>query len=113
MARRPLTAPKRTTKPAARKPAASKATATRRKKKPTRPARKRGPLGLIAMPFVWLFRLFFRLAWRSAVVVLLILGLAVGYVYTTLPDAQALLDGRARGSVTLLDRYGEGRASCT
>ncbi len=37
----------------------------------------------------------------------LLLALAVGVVYTSLPDADALLDGRARGSVTLLDRDGK------
>ena len=37
----------------------------------------------------------------------LVVGLAVAYVYTTLPEYQALMDGRARGSVTLLDRQGD------
>ncbi len=37
----------------------------------------------------------------------LLLALAVGVVYTSLPDVDALLDGRARGSVTLLDRDGK------
>ncbi len=36
-----------------------------------------------------------------------LLALAVGVVYTSLPDVDALLDGRARGSVTLLDRDGK------
>ncbi len=36
-----------------------------------------------------------------------LVGLAVGYVYSTLPAADALLDGRARGSVTILDRDGQ------
>jgi membrane peptidoglycan carboxypeptidase len=38
---------------------------------------------------------------------MLLLALAVGYVYLGLPEADALLDGRARGSVTLLDRNGD------
>lgn len=37
----------------------------------------------------------------------MLVALAVGIVYTTLPDVDALLDGRARGSVTLLDRDGK------
>jgi penicillin-binding protein 1A len=40
-------------------------------------------------------------------VAFLILLLSVGYVFTTLPNLSALLDGRARGSVTLLDREGD------
>ena len=108
MARRPLTAPKRTPRTPQRTTKAKPATAarTRKTRKPRR-SRPRGPLGWVLLPFVWAFRLLFRLAWRGAVVALLILGVAVGYVYTTLPDPQALLDGRARGSVTLLDRYGD------
>jgi penicillin-binding protein 1A len=45
--------------------------------------------------------------WRSSAVVVLILLLSVGYVFTTLPNLSELLDGRARGSVTLLDREGD------
>ena len=55
----------------------------------------------------WIARLVWRLTWRVSLVSILILGLAVGYVYLTLPPAQTLLDGRARGSVTLMDREGE------
>jgi membrane peptidoglycan carboxypeptidase len=39
-------------------------------------------------------------------VVALLVAAAVGYVMTTLPDITALLDGRARGSVTLQDFEG-------
>ncbi len=35
------------------------------------------------------------------------LGLGVAYYAMTLPAFTALVDGRARGSVTMLDRYGE------
>jgi 1A family penicillin-binding protein len=38
---------------------------------------------------------------------MLVLLLAVGYVFTTLPALTDLLDGRARGSVTMLDRKGD------
>lgn len=48
-----------------------------------------------------------RLGFRAALIVGLILGASVGYYYISLPDAEALLDGRSRGSVTLLDRDGE------
>ncbi|SFP33839.1 penicillin-binding protein, 1A family [Tranquillimonas alkanivorans] len=80
------------------------------KRKPARrkaASRRRGPLGLLGALFRWLFGLVWRLAWRSALVVGLLIGAAVFYVYTTLPPAHALLDGRSRGSVTLLDRHGE------
>jgi 1A family penicillin-binding protein len=36
-----------------------------------------------------------------------LVALAVGYQYVNLPEVSALLDGRARGSVTLLDEKGE------
>ncbi|WP_353313457.1 transglycosylase domain-containing protein [Shimia sp. NS0008-38b] len=52
----------------------------------------------------WLLKIVWAFVWRSSLVVMLILGLAVSYVYLTLPEVDELLDGRARGSVTLLDR---------
>ncbi|PWE35875.1 glycosyl transferase [Pelagicola sp. LXJ1103] len=55
----------------------------------------------------WIWRIVWGVGWRVAVFVGLIVGLATGYTYTTLPDVSALLDGRARGSVTLLDRDGD------
>ncbi len=103
MARSPLVAPRRA--PKGRKPAPRN---TRRKapRRRTR-TRGRGPLGWLLLPFAWIFGLGLRLIWRGALVALVILALAVGYVYTTLPSPEALLDGRARGSVTLLDREGD------
>ena len=85
-----------------------------KKKAPVKNRRKRSApkknttiIGLIFGFFRWIFGLFWRLALRGAVVVGLILALAVGYFWTTLPPVAELLDGRARGSVTLLDRYGK------
>ncbi|WP_299847989.1 transglycosylase domain-containing protein [uncultured Roseovarius sp.] len=52
-------------------------------------------------------RIIWWVTWRVTAVVALVVGLSVGYVYSTLPDVNQLLDGRARGSVTLLDREGE------
>jgi len=57
--------------------------------------------------FAWILRLFWRLFSRLALVSVLIVGLAVLYFYAKLPEMNALLDGRTRGSVTLLDRSGE------
>lgn len=71
--------------------------------KPRKPARR----GLVARILGWVARLIWRLVSRTALVILLLLGMAVAYTYTTLPGAMDLLDGRARGSVTLLDRDGE------
>ncbi len=52
-------------------------------------------------------RLAWRLGWRLALVVALLVGAATIYDYTRLPPIEALIDGRVRGSVTLLDRNGE------
>ncbi|AZV79722.1 PBP1A family penicillin-binding protein [Parasedimentitalea marina] len=88
-------------KPAPRK-ASPKKTA---KRKPT------GFFGRIRAAFVgllgWIFGLFWALTWRVGMVVGLLVALAVGYQYQKLPELNALLDGRARGSVTMLDRNGE------
>eukprot|EP00216_Chloropicon_sp_CCMP2111_P001769 CAMPEP_0198241434 /NCGR_PEP_ID=MMETSP1446-20131203/6263_1 /TAXON_ID=1461542 ORGANISM="Unidentified sp, Strain CCMP2111" /NCGR_SAMPLE_ID=MMETSP1446 /ASSEMBLY_ACC=CAM_ASM_001112 /LENGTH=249 /DNA_ID=CAMNT_0043924281 /DNA_START=49 /DNA_END=795 /DNA_ORIENTATION=+ len=87
-------------KPVKRKPA------TKRKRRT--PARKRGPIvGFFLKILRWCFRLIWKVTWRVTAVVALVVGLAVGYIYTTLPDVTELLDGRARGSVTLLDYEGE------
>lgn len=102
--RRPLVADKRYSKSAA-KPAPRKA-ASKKRRKPKRQARG-GILGFFKKIIRWIFRLLWKLVWRSTAVVLLTLLLAVGYVFTTLPDLADLLDGRARGSVTLLDREGD------
>ncbi len=89
---------------AAKKPAKSIKTQTRRRK--SRPARKRGVLGWILAPFIFAFRLVWALLWRiTAVLALIMLG-AVGYTYTKIPPIEELVDGRTRGSVTLLDREG-------
>jgi len=53
------------------------------------------------------FRLIWGVLWRGAAVVALILGLATAYYYSQLPEVGALLDARAGGSVTMLDRNGE------
>ena len=103
-------------KPASKRKRPAKSAQTSRRKtkaaaKPRARPRKRGPLGKIAGVFTallrWIGRLIWALAWRTGMVIALILGLAIGYLYTTLPDPGELLDGRARGSVTLLDRNGE------
>ncbi len=69
-----------------------------------------GP-GLIERALRWLlFGVVLRTIWwvglRVGVVVALIVGATTWYFYETLPPMEQLLDGRERGSVTLLDRNG-------
>ena len=101
-----------------KKPAATKAKPKRKAaKKPV--ARKRAPAkrakrgifawlgGVIYAMFAWIFRLIWAVTWRVGLVSALVLAGAVGYIYKDLPPVEALLDGRARGSVTMLDREGQ------
>ena len=75
------------------------------KRSPTKP--KRGLIRrLISAIFSWIFRIIWGFGWRLTLVCTLLLGLAVGYVSLTLPLVEQLFDGRARGSVTLLDASG-------
>jgi penicillin-binding protein 1A len=79
------------------------------RRKPAKRARKplRGPLRWLMIPVRWLLRLLWGIGWRVAAVGAVALALAVGYVFLTLPNMGDLLDGRARGSVTLLDQNGD------
>ena len=108
--KRPLVADKRYTGKAAtqaKKPAAKSAPAKRKPKAKRRtPQRPRGPLGWLSALVRWVFRLIWTITWRVTTVALIMLAIAVGYFYTTLPPLGELLDGRARGSVTMLDRDG-------
>jgi penicillin-binding protein 1A len=72
---------------------------------PRRP-RRRGPFGWLAGLLAALWRVVWGLAWRTAAAVALVVAGAAFYFYQGLPELDALLDGRARGSVTLLDRDG-------
>ncbi|MDJ0640896.1 MAG: PBP1A family penicillin-binding protein [Paracoccaceae bacterium] len=95
--RRPtLVADKRTTpKKSSRKPSKP------RKSRAKRPSRN---------PIVWLFRSVTRLVWgigwRVGALTAMAIAGAVLFYTATLPPVTALLDGRSRGSVTLLDRDG-------
>jgi membrane peptidoglycan carboxypeptidase len=64
-------------------------------------------LGTLLWPFKWILILLWRIFWRGTVVVSLIVGLGVFYYASTLPPIDELVDGRTRGSVTLLDARGE------
>jgi len=100
----PLVAPKRSRKAA--KPKSARRTTTKRK--PQRRARSRNPLVRLVRAVVgWVLRVIWAIGWRVTAVVAIVVGLAVAYTYTTLPEYKALMDGRARGSVTILDREGQ------
>ncbi|MDF0596044.1 transglycosylase domain-containing protein [Psychromarinibacter halotolerans] len=113
----PLVADKRTR--AAAKPTKGRTptrgkVSKRGKAKPTKRTGRRGGgggrggiLGFFRSIFRWIFRLLFKAFAAGATVVVLIVGIATYYFYSTLPPLEDLLDGRTRGSVTMLDRYGE------
>jgi penicillin-binding protein 1A len=103
--RTPLVADKRygAAKPKPVKRATAKKPTTARKKSTSRKGRG-GIIGFFSGILRWLIRLVWRLTWRSAAVVFLLIASTVGYMSFTLPPATELVDGRARGSVILLDR---------
>jgi len=106
---KPAAKPKPKRKPPAQTVAKSKAkpkkAAPRRKPAKKKSTKKRHPIVAFVLGIVhWVWRLVWAFTWRTGMVFGIILAIAVGYLYTTLPDVNALLDGRARGSVTLLDR---------
>ncbi len=103
---RRLVADRRNTAPAKKKKPASTSSSRRRTSGRKKKTARGGILGAIGGLFRLIFRIIFGLLWRGTVVVMLMVALAVGYFYTTLPDVSEVVDGRQRGSVTLLDRDG-------
>lgn len=76
---------------------------------PKKPAKPRGGPRNIVLRVVWFFlrpfwRLFVWLMWRFGILGALAFGGIVLYFYAQLPEVTTLLDARAKGSVTLLDR---------
>ncbi len=99
--------------PKSKRPAlvADKRTPSKPAKKKTarkKPARAKSPS---RNPIVWFFRAIFRLiwgiGWRVGALTAIAIGAGVLYFTASLPPASTLLDGRSRGSVTLLDRDGQ------
>lgn len=79
--------------------------------KPPKPSRKtrrpRGPLGwLVALPGM-ILRAIWAVTWRLSLVAGVILFGVVYVQSLSLPPVDRILDGRARGSVTMLDQNGE------
>ncbi len=110
--RGPLVADKRysksTSKPTRKAAPARKA---KRRAAPRKKTAKRGLIGWLLFPFVWLLRLIWRLTWRLGLVVSVLAGLGVFYYTTQLPPIEELVDARTRGSVILQDREGARFAS--
>ncbi|MEL6510242.1 MAG: PBP1A family penicillin-binding protein [Pseudomonadota bacterium] len=88
----------------------TKAAAPKKRRKPAARTRRKASripgLGMLTSFLRWVWRILFGLGWRLTFVVALLVGSGVLYFYATLPDASDLVDGRARGSVTMLDRNG-------
>ncbi|MBC7738072.1 MAG: transglycosylase domain-containing protein, partial [Candidatus Saccharibacteria bacterium] len=74
---------------------------TKRRRTAAKPKR-----GLIARFFLFIWRIIWAVLWRVTAVGGMVLGFAIMYFYVQLPPLQDVLDGRSRGSVTLLDREG-------
>ena len=81
---------------------------TRRKRQPRkRAARRRGLVGWLLLPFTWTLGLILRLTWKLALAVAVLIAVGVLYFASQMPPIAQLVDGRTRGSVTLLDRNGD------
>ncbi len=102
--RRPLVAPRRNSASASRSGRGAAQPARRSSKKKKKPS---GNHSLLGRFFRWIGRMVFAVAWRGAFLLALILFGFTFYYYSKLPPVSDLLDARARGSVTMLDRYGE------
>lgn len=93
--------------PAAPKPAAKKPV----RRKPAKAQVKRGPIGWLVASIVGLVRFvimfIWRLMWRGALVMTLITALGVFYFASKMPPITDVIDGRARGSVTMTDDAGQ------
>ncbi|MQQ10375.1 PBP1A family penicillin-binding protein [Epibacterium sp. SM1979] len=69
--------------------------------------RKRGLFGWIRWGIGRILAMIWGVGWRIGLAAGILLGIAVANIYVTLPDFRALVDGRAQGSVTMLDRNGD------
>ncbi len=99
----PLVAERRAPRKAAAKPA--RAAKPQRRRAPR--TRRRGPLGLVLGLVGWVVRSVWGLTWRLGLVTALVIFGIAGFFAAQMPPASELVDGRQRGSVTLLDREGQ------
>ncbi|TNC71835.1 transglycosylase domain-containing protein [Rubellimicrobium roseum] len=84
-----------------------RAAAPKRRAAAPKARRRRGPLGWLVGLVRIVLHAIWSVVWRAGVVATLLLGAAVAWQASRLPGVETLVDGRARGSVTLLDRSGE------
>lgn len=73
----------------------------------TKPQRKRGLFGWFRWVIGRIIGTIWSVSWRIGLTAGVLLAIAVANIYVSLPDFRALMDGRAQGSVTMLDRNGE------
>ncbi len=78
-----------------------------KRRKPAPAKRRRGILGWVAGFFRWFFGMVFGLAFRLGLLLAIMIGAGSLYFASTMPPIDQIVDGRARGSVTMLDRTGE------
>jgi penicillin-binding protein 1A len=90
--------------PASGKRTASKAPAPPRKSGP-RPRRK--PRSFLARVLLGLWAILWGIGWRVTGIGVMVLACAILFFLVQLPPVGDILDGRARGSVTMLDREGQ------
>ena len=90
-------------------PAAAQRMGTQKQKqpKPERQPRAQKPRGFLMSVVMFFWRILWAIFWRVGAVAALIYGGILLYFYAQLPPLTDLLDGRSRGSVTLLDREGK------
>ena len=108
--RTPLVAERRykaAAKPAARASGGGTPSRKPRSRRAAAPRRRRGPLGWIAAIVGFVLRRIWAVVWRVGLVGGVALAGGVFYYASTLPPVSDLVDGRARGSVTLLDSAGQ------
>jgi penicillin-binding protein 1A len=100
--RTPLVADRRANTPP-RNPKAAPKRRTRERRKPTKVRGKNAVTRFFWRIWAWFWHIIWGIVWRTGAVLASVLALAVFYFYTTMPDLSEMLDGRARGSVTLMD----------
>ena len=106
--RKPLVADRRYTAKAPAKPSGGSGKQPPRKPASRKPRRKQGlVVGFIVGLWRLIWGVVWAVSWRLGVTLGIVVGLATFYFYSQLPEVTALLDGRARGSVTMLDRDGQ------
>ena len=100
--KRPLVADRRYG--AAQKAAPRKAAPAKKPRKARAPRKRHG---FVVGTVLFFWRMIWAVLWRVTTVGALLFAAVVFYFYAQLPPLTNLLDGRARGSVTMLDRNGQ------